>query len=191
MNKFISTFADPKTWIIVLLVVAMIMVAASIYWQLKFTSAEKQSKIDSGIISRNIERSATLLYMSELSADLRIAEQSIRRKGLRKEIAILKSVIDRLKGEKRNLVVDFENKETEYKERIQHLTETVEKRKHQLTKTEVNSELWESLTIMYGQFPINELFGTGKEKVFDYNLLRLVGLDGISYLVDKSHFKPV
>ncbi|HEY5590702.1 MAG TPA: hypothetical protein VIK55_06750 [Paludibacter sp.] len=161
-------------------------------------SDRKIAEIEASNTRHMIKRIQQGVQIEDLRIELKQAENSTKRKSLRKEIARLKGLntglettISNVNSQRMKLIDIFNKTENEYKDRIQHLTETIEKRKHQSKQNEVNSELWKSITDKYNHFSKGDVFCTGKRIPSDPMFLILTDNQRTDWMVDKSHFKPV
>jgi hypothetical protein len=81
----------------------------------------------------------------------------------------------------------------ELEDRIKHLTERIEHKKHQTSKSKIpDSDWWTPATdkTIYPQFEIGKIYKKGIKKSYADYLLCLIADDSIEYLVDKRLFMP-
>ena len=201
-------------------IICILLFIPFLYFAIKCDKLEKWTKLQDSLYAKAIVKIAELqdllsnltirclnqsIHIELLKDELKIAERSTKRKSLRTEIARLTGLnnglamtINHMDSQKLKLVAEFNKKEAEYKDRIQRLTETIDKRKHKPKQSGVDSEIgwWKSITDKYSIFPRDEVFHVGINKALMPGFMILFDnppsdLKRAEYLVDKRDFKPV
>lgn len=214
--EFVQTIKESLAVIIETLFVILLSIIIFVYSK-KYFKMEDWNKTQSSLYAKAIIEIARLkdllseeaisclnqsIHIKLLKDELKTAELSTKRKGLRKEIARLKGLnnglettISNVNSQRMKLIDIFNKKENEYKDRIQRLTETIEKRKHQPKQTEVEPETgwWRPIDDHYKKFfPKEGVFMESVYKVSGGRFMYLKADDsGRAFLVEKKYFRPV